>query len=208
MTRHKLSIPKKSRHERPLRRGRSVSINGPALAPRDDGHLQELISALPPTEDAEKTVQVLVGAIGLLLGMPAYHQIAERGHATGRMIGHASAMLKASLTPISIALGMDVAIPCGIVVNELVTNALKHAFAPPRRETAKIEIELVAGDSPCATLVVRDNGSGLPPCIDVTSTQSEGLALVRAMAEQLGAKMEVSTGHGTEFKLAFCVGDG
>ncbi|MBV9247961.1 MAG: hypothetical protein JO227_01765 [Acetobacteraceae bacterium] len=53
---------------------------------------------------------LLLGAVGLLLGIPAYHQIVERGHATGRMIGHASAMLKASLTPISIALGMDVAI--------------------------------------------------------------------------------------------------
>jgi two-component sensor histidine kinase len=106
-------------------------------------------------------------------------------------------------------LSVDSAIPCGLIVTELLTNALKYAFPngrPPveRGETeCKIDVEFRA-EGERFTLAVADNGVGLPPGLDWTTAPSLGLQLINALARhQLGGQVEVDTRAGTTFKITF-----
>jgi PAS domain S-box-containing protein len=101
--------------------------------------------------------------------------------------------------------GPDTAIPCGLIVHELVTNSLKHAFGPRERDNknGEVAISLIPQDGNCVTLIVRDNGGGLPKHIYFGSPGSSGLHLVKAMVEQLGGAVEILTTNGTEFRLTF-----
>ena len=98
-------------------------------------------------------------------------------------------------------LTLDSAVPCGLIINELVSNCLKYAF-PDGREGA-IRIELRESADGVAKLVVADNGVGLRSDVDWENTRSLGLRLVRTLAQQLGAKIDVSSQHGTEVQLTF-----
>jgi PAS domain S-box-containing protein len=109
----------------------------------------------------------------------------------------------------NVLLGVDIAIPCGLIVNELLTNALKYAFpnAQPvaeRGETeCKIRVEFWAKGNRF-TLIVADNGVGLPPGLDWQTTKSLGLQLINILARhQLGGQIEVDSRVGTTFKITF-----
>ncbi len=105
--------------------------------------------------------------------------------------------------------GVDMAIPCGLVVNELVTNALKYAFpggqpCAVRGETeCKIGIEFRAADDQF-TLVGGDNGVGLPPSMDWTTTKSMGLQLIDILVHhQLQGQIELDNRAGATFTITF-----
>jgi PAS domain S-box-containing protein len=98
-------------------------------------------------------------------------------------------------------LNLDSAVPCGLIINELVSNSLKYAF-PDGRE-GEVRIELHEHSDSQARLVVADNGIGLRSDIDWVTARSLGLRLVRSLAEQLGAKIEVKSNAGTEVQLTF-----
>ncbi|MBL3278720.1 sensor histidine kinase, partial [Klebsiella pneumoniae] len=72
-------------------------------------------------------------------------------------------------------LDLERAVPCGLLVNELVTNAFKHAFPEPRQGDITVAVSSRDGQ---VTLVVRDNGVGLPPDFDLATVKSLGLQLV------------------------------
>ena len=103
----------------------------------------------------------------------------------------------------SLSLSIDPALLGGLILNELVSNCLRHAFAP---ETADGEVHIslraVAG-SPDYVLAVRDNGRGFPPDLDISYPRTVGLRLVRRLAQQLGGNLEVRTGTGTEVRVRF-----
>ncbi len=99
-------------------------------------------------------------------------------------------------------LGVDQAVPCGLIVNELVSNALKHAFPEGRAGTIAVSLTF-AGSS--WRLVVEDDGVGLPPGGERSRTRSLGLELVATLAEQLGGELtirEAPTRFGVEFPAA------
>ena len=100
-----------------------------------------------------------------------------------------------------LALNLDAAVPCGLIVNELVSNCLKYAF-PDGRE-GEIRIELREMQNGVTQLIVADDGVGLRSDLDWTTTKSLGLRLVRTLAQQLGARVEVSSQAGTEVQLTF-----
>jgi two-component sensor histidine kinase len=100
-----------------------------------------------------------------------------------------------------LALNLDAAVPCGLIVNELVSNSLKYAF-PDGRE-GEIRIELREMQNGVTQLVVADNGVGLRSDLDWTTTKSLGLRLVRTLAQQLGARIEVISQAGTEVQVTF-----
>ena len=98
-----------------------------------------------------------------------------------------------------ISLGVDTAVPCGLIINELVTNALKHAF-PERR--GKITVGLY-GDG-TIELVVKDDGVGIPDSIDFRNTKTLGLRLVTILAEdQLSGEITLIRDKGAEFHIIF-----
>jgi PAS domain S-box-containing protein len=109
--------------------------------------------------------------------------------------------IEAQVDAAEMRLPVAIAIPCGLIVNELVTNALKHAF-PGRRE-GKIRVRLRRCDDDRVELTVADDGVGLPEDQDPSRAKSLGLDLVYTFAEQLGAEVRVRRESGTEFVLTF-----
>jgi len=101
-----------------------------------------------------------------------------------------------------VSLGVDTAIPCGLIINELVTNSLKHAFPDDRK--GKITISLCKTKEEEFELAVGDNGIGIPKDIDFRNTQSLGLYLVTLLAEnQLQGEINLERSNGSEFKIKF-----
>lgn len=99
-------------------------------------------------------------------------------------------------------MSMDAAVPCGLILNELVSNCLKYAFPDGREGEIRIDLRK-DGDHHARSLSVADNGVGIPEDITLWSTKSLGLRLVRILADQIGATVEVSSGKGTEVRLMF-----
>jgi two-component sensor histidine kinase len=98
-------------------------------------------------------------------------------------------------------LGVDTAIPCGLILNELVSNSLKHAFPEGREGEIRIELRLDGNDK--FTLMVSDNGVGLLEDLDFRNTESLGLQLVNTLVNQLEGTIELDRRGGTTFKITF-----
>ena len=95
----------------------------------------------------------------------------------------------------------DVALPCGLIVTEVLSNALKYAF--PGGKQAKVQIELRREPSGKLHLLIADNGIGLPAACDWETSPTLGLRLVRTLARQIEANIQVTSGQGTAFSIAF-----
>jgi two-component sensor histidine kinase len=100
-----------------------------------------------------------------------------------------------------IPLGITEAIPCGLIINELVSNALKHAF--PKGREGEITIQLVRGNRNQITLTVSDNGVGFPEHVDFRKSPSLGLTLITSLVEQLDGVIELDRSGGTAFTITF-----
>jgi two-component sensor histidine kinase len=104
------------------------------------------------------------------------------------------------LAPIRVEI--DMAIPCGLLVNELVANAFKHAFPADRGGEVRIELQALANDLGYR-LRVADNGVGLPSDFDLKHLPSLGLKLVNDLTRQIGGRLEIGTGPGSVFEVTF-----
>jgi len=102
-----------------------------------------------------------------------------------------------------IFLSMDEAVPCGLIVNELVSNALKYAFA---NENGEINTSLTIPDNEHLLLRVYDNGCGLPPDMNIREPKTLGLQLVNTLADQLGGELTINCEHGTDARILFPAG--
>lgn len=102
-------------------------------------------------------------------------------------------------------LDIDMAIPCGLIINELISNALKHAF--PNGKEGAIRVELHTDGNGLSTIIVRDNGVGLPEDLDVHQTETLGLQLVTSLAGQLNATIGLLRHPGTTFEIRFALFD-
>ena len=101
-----------------------------------------------------------------------------------------------------ISLGLDTAIPCGLIINELISNSLKHAFYDCAEGRIKISLKKKGRDE--VELVVSDNGTGFPEGLDPDSTETLGLHLVKILVEdQLKGRLRFERKNGTVFKIRF-----
>ena len=100
-----------------------------------------------------------------------------------------------------LSLNLDTAIPCGLIVTELVSNALKHAFR--ESDIGEIKVELSSVDKDTYQLVVSDDGTGLPDGWDLANLSTLGLKLVHSFVEQLSGTLDVISDAGTTFKILF-----
>ena len=96
-------------------------------------------------------------------------------------------------------LDIDTAVPCGLIVNEVLSNALKHAF-PGGHGAIFVRLELAAGR---CVMTIRDDGVGLPPQFDLGSIDTLGLQLVRGLVQQIEGSLELRSVIGTEFRIEF-----
>jgi PAS domain S-box-containing protein len=99
------------------------------------------------------------------------------------------------------SLDIETAIPCGLIINELVSNALKYSF--PEQLIGKIEVKFYQDAGGELILIVRDNGVGLPAEFDSKKTKTLGLTLVQGLVKQLRGKLDIKSEQGTEFKITF-----
>ncbi|MCL5029906.1 MAG: CHASE3 domain-containing protein [Bacteroidetes bacterium] len=95
---------------------------------------------------------------------------------------------------------IDIAILCGLIINELVSNSLKHAFPSGRKGEIYIELK---NEEKKYILILRDTGIGFPAGLDFRKTESLGLQLVNTLTDQLGGKIELNQNGCTEFKIVF-----
>ena len=99
-----------------------------------------------------------------------------------------------------VMLSIDEAIPCSLIINDLVTNAVKYAFTETGH--GEIRIELTETEQ-CIQLLVKDNGVGFPPELDFRETKTLGLQLVNMLVKQLDGTIEQSVDGGTEYAIIF-----
>ncbi|MBF0517366.1 MAG: sensor histidine kinase, partial [Nitrospirae bacterium] len=95
-------------------------------------------------------------------------------------------------------LGMDTAMPCCLIINELITNSIKHAFGETK--SGKLRISMKEAGQDLYELIVRDNGKGIPEDFNIDDSSSLGLKLIKTLGEyQLGGKIEIKANDGTQF---------
>jgi PAS domain S-box-containing protein len=119
--------------------------------------------------------------------------------------GISPAAISLQLDMEEVALGVDKAIPCGLILNELITNALKHAFPPPARGTVRVELRS-EGDRRIV-FSVSDDGVGMSEKFDLKDSHSLGLSLVYTLVEQLEGQVEIRRDRGTTFQITFPMGN-
>jgi len=101
-----------------------------------------------------------------------------------------------------LSLGIDTAIPTGLIINELVTNCLKYAFS--KDNDGEIRISLCSLDDGQNELIVRDNGVGIPETLDIKNAESLGLRMITNLTERsLHGKVSINRDNGTEFRIIF-----
>ena len=115
----------------------------------------------------------------------------------------------------NIKLNIETSIPCGLIITELITNSIKHAFpateglGPSNKKftslngkKGKIWVKLHSNDKKF-NLIIKDNGIGLPEGLDFKNTESLGLQLVDLLVNQVDGVIELNQENGTEFKIEF-----
>ncbi|MFT4549850.1 MAG: two-component sensor histidine kinase [Verrucomicrobiales bacterium] len=118
-----------------------------------------------------------------------------------RMNNRTGAKIEIRLNVSEIRLGLDTALPCGLIVTELVTNSMKYAFPDGRPGIILVSVTRTAEGE--YSLVVWDNGVGFPADFDFSKSKSLGMRLVNMLTAQLNGKV-VTTGHrGTRTELKF-----
>lgn len=100
----------------------------------------------------------------------------------------------------NVSLSLDLSIPCGLIINELVSNALKYAFKG--RKKGKLNISLLLNNG-VVTIIVADNGVGIPKDLNIKETNTLGLQLVTTLVEQIDAELKLETTKGTIFTITF-----
>ena len=124
-------------------------------------------------------------------------------HSSGRA---AAGIMVESRVP-AFGLAMEQALPCGLIINELVSNSLKHGF--PQGRSGRVLVELLHTGEGRLVLKVCDDGVGLPPDLDPSRVSTLGLKLVLNLADQLGGRVvaEQPPGGGAAFTVVFPVPD-
>ena len=115
--------------------------------------------------------------------------------------GHTRVRLERQVEPETVSLTLDQAVPCGLLLNELVTNALKYAFPGDRSGCIRVTLERATPQS--ARLTVADDGVGLPATLDPRRTSSLGLRLVSLLTGQLHGTVHFERGQGTVVQILF-----
>ena len=112
-----------------------------------------------------------------------------------------SGRIKLKIDIDDIIINLDTATPCGLIVTELVSNSLKHAF--PEEKKGELIIKLKSDNDKNIILIVKDNGIGFPKDLDFRKTNTLGMQLVTGLVGQLKGTIDLDQSSGTEFKIMF-----
>jgi PAS domain S-box-containing protein len=112
--------------------------------------------------------------------------------------------IRFSVQAAGVDVDLDTAVPCGLILNELITNAFKHAFPSDKMQAGKNHCEItvsVSQDSGICTLIVADNGVGLPAETNWENPETLGLQLVKMLCRQINGSIDLDRSHGSVFRL-------
>ena len=130
-------------------------------------------------------------------------QFRDQVAALSNIFSHKGHEISCEISPEEVFLPVDQALPCALVVNEILSNAFKHAFK--RLKQGKIEISAIQ-DNGQIRITVRDNGIGLPVDFDISRSNSLGLKLIRTLVQhQLKGTLTFKSQNGTEISMEFPV---
>ena len=101
----------------------------------------------------------------------------------------------------NILLNLDTAIPCGLIINELVSNSMKYAF--PGEQAGTIEVSLLVSSADSISLSVKDDGIGIPDDIKIENSPSLGLQLVHLLVKQISGTLKTMRENGTRVEIIF-----
>jgi len=178
----------------------------------------QIISSMLNLQDSEQSDSHLTDAIndaqGRIRAMALVHEelyrtgdfssIPFRDYANSLAASYSYRMedrfIQVTVEETNIALTMDLAIPCGLIINELMTNCIKYAFASIKNP--EIHIALTVMD-PGLELSVADNGAGLPNDFDPSTNSHLGLKLVSSLATQIGGELRCENREGARFFIRF-----
>lgn len=162
-------------------------------------------------DDAQARVRSIAVIHEMLYQTPDLARVDMHEYVTrlARLLGHSFGALRAGHLTLevhceSVVLPVDQAVPCGLILNELLTNAFKHAFRSPATEGARIEVSM-AREGGELLLTVADNGVGLPDTIDPRETSTLGMSLLRMLAGQLRGTLDATGLGGTRIRVRFPV---
>ena len=116
-------------------------------------------------------------------------------------LGPSNAQIRIDRRIESMALPLDQAVPCGLIINELISNAFKHAF--PDGRSGKILVEARFGGPSEIVLSVSNDGVRLPDHVTPGGSPTLGLQLVAMLAEQIQGSLEIERNSGTCFRITF-----
>ncbi len=120
-----------------------------------------------------------------------------------------AARIKFDLDVGDIHLAIDVAVPCGLIMNELLSNCLSHAFPGGGKGTVRLKLHSKTpqkrqpGNGSPVVLTVSDDGVGLPAGFDISKTNSLGMQLVKTLSAQIDAVLQIKSGKGAHFTITF-----
>jgi PAS domain S-box-containing protein len=121
-----------------------------------------------------------------------------------KLYGATGRSIRLRLDMEDVSMNLSLAMPCGLIVNELLSNALKHGYPADRPKKGCVRIGLSRMSGRRLHLLVRDDGVGLPAAVDIRNVSTLGLHLVRILAEdQLGGKVRIVRKNGTAFHIVF-----
>lgn len=162
-------------------------------------------SAAESLRDTLGRVQSMITLYDRLYGSQNYREMPVRDYLqslAGEIVGSFpnSGIVALALEVDDFILHVNVLSSLGIIVNELLTNSMKYAFAG--RVSGEIRLSATRDDG-CVTIVVQDNGVGIPASIDFGTSTGFGISLVKMLAEQIGGTVAIERGAGTRFVLRF-----
>lgn len=108
-------------------------------------------------------------------------------------------IFKLSIDPV--ALNLSVAVPFALILNEAISNSLKHGFPDGREGTITVELQSLEGQT--KVLKIADDGIGIPPSIDETNPNSFGLRLIRGFTSDISGTLKIERSKGTSIVITF-----
>jgi PAS domain S-box-containing protein len=129
--------------------------------------------------------------------------MSELAHSLLKSLKSPSRYIRLEVDSDPLNLDIDTAIPCGLIINELITNSLKHGFQDMGASECLIHMQLKLLPDNQVRLIVQDNGTGFPPGLDLQNTSSLGLRLVTTLTRQIEGRVYFASQPGARVEIVF-----